>query len=309
MAGSKHEYGLSWIDQDALYNGIKTIFSKALGLARPSKELPPDPFTILAQAAIADTSFEDSLDFEHLRALNKTISNAVGEMHQHILGLAKNWENLGRSGGLLDVCTVPGYVHPKFGKPVVAEVKNRFNTIKASDEPKEWDKIKDATKIAKRLSTKGAQGYLFRFATAHEEDMVVFTLAQLGNHLFHQFQGISLLAMGREGRYGNPALSFLLLGDDGRFGPFATFIQACKIIRSFNTQFPEYPTVALVDRCNRLIGLVVDKRTTFSFLTVHSCHLGTTASHIGIDNPRTAEVVQVGHSINVIELIQLCREL
>ena len=162
MAGSKHEYGLSWIDQDALYNGIKTIFSKALGLARPSKELPPDPFTILAQAAIADTSFEDSLDFEHLRALNKTISNAVGEMHQHILGLAKNWENLGRSGGLLDVCTVPGYVHPKFGKPVVAEVKNRFNTIKASDEPKEWDKIKDATKIAKRSSTKGAQGYLFQ---------------------------------------------------------------------------------------------------------------------------------------------------
>ena len=157
MAGSKHEYGLSWIDQDALYNGIKSIFSKALGLARPSKELPPDPFSILAQAAIADTSFDVSLAFEHQRALNKTISNAVGEMHQYILGLAPNWESLGRSGGLLDVCTVAGYVHPKFGKPVVAEVKNRFNTIKASDEPDEWDKIKAATKFAK-----GAQGYLFQ---------------------------------------------------------------------------------------------------------------------------------------------------
>lgn len=155
-ADMQHDYGLSWIDQERLYSGIKGIFSKALGLARPNRELPPDPFTIIAQAAIADTSFDAALDFERQRTLNKTISNAVGGMHQHILGLAPNWESLGLHGGLLDVRTRDGYKHPKFGKPIVAEIKNRFNTIKASDEPAEWDKIKSAAKFAK------AQGYLFQ---------------------------------------------------------------------------------------------------------------------------------------------------
>ena len=156
MSRAQHEYGLSWIDQNALYDGIKSIFSKALGLARPNRELPPDPFTIIAQAAIADAPFDAALDFEHQRALNKTISNAVGGMHQHILGLAPDWESLGQHGGLLDVRTVQGYAHPRFKKPVVAEIKNRFNTIKASDEAGEWDKIKAAAKFAK------AQGYLFQ---------------------------------------------------------------------------------------------------------------------------------------------------
>ena len=156
MSRAQHEYGLSWIDQNALYDGIKSIFSKALGLARPNKKLPPDVFAIIAQTAIADVTFELTLDFEPLRALNKTISNAVGDMHQHILGLAENWENLGKRGGLLDVRTCNGYIHPKFGKPIVAEVKNRFNTIKASDEPGEWDKIKNVAQFAQ------AQGYLFQ---------------------------------------------------------------------------------------------------------------------------------------------------
>lgn len=166
MPKAHHEYGLSWVDQNALYDGIKTIFSKALGLARPNRELPPDPFAIIAQTAIADAPFGTALDFERQRALNKTISNAIGSMHQHILGLAPNWESLGLHGGLLDVRTRDGYMHPKFGKPIVAEIKNRFNTIKASDEPAEWDKIKAAAKFAK------AQGYLFQITpkTPHRYD-------------------------------------------------------------------------------------------------------------------------------------------
>ena len=156
LIGGHHEYGLSWVDQDVLYDGIKSMFAKSLGLEKPNRELPPDPFTIIAQTMVTNTALEVSLAFESKRKVNKTLSNAVGGMHQRILGLAASWENLGQNGGLVDICTVHGFNHPRFGKPVVAEVKNRFNTMKASDEPAEWDKIKSATKI------KGAQGYLFQ---------------------------------------------------------------------------------------------------------------------------------------------------
>ena len=142
-----HNYGLTWIDQEELYECIASRFSIVLGLRRQANVLPPDPFTIVSQTMITNASLPASLAFESQRQINKTISNAVGAMHQAILGLAPNWESLGVAGGLLDVRTVHGYKHPRFNRPIVAEVKNRFNTIKASDEPSEWDKIKSATKM------------------------------------------------------------------------------------------------------------------------------------------------------------------
>ena len=153
---SGHNYGLDWIDQDALYGEVRTSFAKALGIVRPNKSLPIDPFTIVAQAMIANTTLASNLSFETQRKVNKTISNAVGGMHQRILSLAPNWESLGTSGGLLDIHTVPGYNHPKFNKPIVAEVKNRFNTVKASEEPALWDKIDQSARLM------SAQGYLFQ---------------------------------------------------------------------------------------------------------------------------------------------------
>ncbi len=81
-------------------------------------------------------------------------------MHQGILGLAPHWTTLGTAGGVLDIKTVDGYVHPVIGKPVVAEVKNRFNTIKASDEKDVWDKIDAAARLT------NSQGYLFQIVPA-----------------------------------------------------------------------------------------------------------------------------------------------
>ena len=41
--------------------------------------------------------------FEKLRAINKSISNAVGSWHQAVLGLAEGWKDLGCSGGDVDL--------------------------------------------------------------------------------------------------------------------------------------------------------------------------------------------------------------
>lgn len=152
-----HDYGLSWVDNDELFDVVEKTFSRLLGITASVKnDLPPDPFLIVAQSLVTDTTFEDGLAFEEIRKVNKSLSNAVGNLHQNILGIAPHWESLGSAGGVLDVRTKPGYVHPMVGKPIVAEVKNRFNTIKSSDEKETWDKIDQAARLS------GAQGYLFQ---------------------------------------------------------------------------------------------------------------------------------------------------
>lgn len=138
MAGSNHRYGLDWIDEDELYKIVEHVFGSSIEKAKSSELLtPPDPFTIAVQAVLFDQPAESMTAFEKLRGVNKTISNAVGNFHQCVLGLAEGWENLGANGGVVDLI-----VHETpTSKPVHVEVKNRYNTIKASDEKDVWDKL------------------------------------------------------------------------------------------------------------------------------------------------------------------------
>lgn len=159
-----HDYGLAWVDNDALYMAVEKAFARLLGLTGGARRpLPPDPFLIVSQALITDTSFEEGIAFEKVRKVNKSMSNALGNMHQNVLALGDNWENLGTTGGVLDIRTKPGYIPPMVGKPVVAEVKNRFNTIKASEEKNVWDKIDEAARM------NNAQGYIFQIIPEHPE--------------------------------------------------------------------------------------------------------------------------------------------
>lgn len=136
--GRHHSYGLDWIDEDKLFDVASHCFSRLPDKARKSGfNAPPDPFTIATQAVLFDQDSESMMAFEKLRAINKTISNSVGEFHQSVLGLADGWNNLGPTGGVVDLM-----VSRDDGSRLMAvEVKNRYNTIKASDEKSMWDKL------------------------------------------------------------------------------------------------------------------------------------------------------------------------
>lgn len=152
-----HTYGLTWIDEEALFQTSKNIFSKSLGLTKPTqKKLPIDPFSFVLQSKATGIPLKDMDSAEEVRVLNKRISDAVGNWHQSVLALAPKWQCLGTNGGVLDIRTIDGYLHPKWGKPIVAEVKNRFNTIKASDEKRVWE---DIDRIAR---CNGDIGYLIQ---------------------------------------------------------------------------------------------------------------------------------------------------
>lgn len=153
----EHEYGLDWIDQDELFRVTEHTFENVIHDSKShAKGNPPDPFTLMAQAAIGGSSVENILSFEIQRRINKSLSNSVGLWHQHVLGLADGWEDLGSNGGGVDLRTVEGYRDARFGKPIFAEVKNRFNTIKASDEKNLWDTL-DLT-----AKTNNAVSYVFQ---------------------------------------------------------------------------------------------------------------------------------------------------
>ena len=152
-----HDYGLTWIDQDKLFQVTQQRLSRSLGITGKDRTpLPTDPFIFAAQAKAARVPYDEIETLERTRVLNKTISDAIGTWHQSVLSLADNWQSMGTTGGVLDIRTVDGYRHPKWDKPVVAEVKNRFNTIKASDEKRVWD---DIDKTARSM---GAIGYLIQ---------------------------------------------------------------------------------------------------------------------------------------------------
>lgn len=66
-------------------------------------------------------------------ALTKTFQNAIGDFHQEVLGSAKGWRSTGTSGGVLDIMS-DNPIKQAGNKKILAEVKMRYNTIKASDE-------------------------------------------------------------------------------------------------------------------------------------------------------------------------------
>ncbi|MDY2942059.1 MAG: Eco47II family restriction endonuclease [Varibaculum sp.] len=157
-----HSYGLDWIDEDALFEVTRVSFAKVLQPSR-RKPLPPDPFTLLAHAVLANEGLSEARAFERERAINKTLSDNVGYWHQRVLGLAPHWEETGASGGSIDLRTKLGYVHPLLHKPVLAEVKNRFNTIKASDEKNVWDRLDNLARAS------GAVAYVFQIVPKSPE--------------------------------------------------------------------------------------------------------------------------------------------
>lgn len=83
-----------------------------------------DPFSAIFDSVVYGISFNDWLQREKVRQAQKTLQNAIGYFHQDVIGSITGWQNLS-SGQLIDVCNLQ--------KKVIAELKNKHNTVKGSD--------------------------------------------------------------------------------------------------------------------------------------------------------------------------------
>lgn len=91
-----------------------------------------DPFAVLFEMSGFNTDETAWLVGEKNRQAQKTLQNHVGNFHQIILGMMDGWQDLG-TGGVVDlVC---------HDKKIIAEVKNKHNTVKGSDKVKVYDQL------------------------------------------------------------------------------------------------------------------------------------------------------------------------
>lgn len=82
-----------------------------------------DVFSATLESVIKGISFDEWLEQEKKRQIQKTLQNQVGELHQKILGTLTGVQDLG-VGGVVDIeCQE---------KLLIAEIKNKHNTTKGN---------------------------------------------------------------------------------------------------------------------------------------------------------------------------------
>lgn len=120
---------LEFITDSDLEKAVKTVlisannFSNPLDMKKFNKNII-DPFAALFEMGGFEINEETWLTNERMRQAQKTLSNAVGEFHQNILGSINGWQSLGK-GRIVDVVS---HEHK-----IIAEVKNKHNTVKGKD--------------------------------------------------------------------------------------------------------------------------------------------------------------------------------
>lgn len=92
-----------------------------------------DPFGAIFDALSQDMSLSQWKEKEKARQVGKTLENKVGDFHQNIIGSMGGWQNLG-TGSVVDVASQ--------SKKIIAEIKNKYNTMKGNAKKAIYDDLK-----------------------------------------------------------------------------------------------------------------------------------------------------------------------
>lgn len=120
---------VSFIDD----NSFKSIVNGMLAVGRTAQAKTKkdfsrnvvDPFAIVFEMACFGMEFDDWYKAELARQSQKSLSNHLGTFHQKMLGAVDGWLDLG-VGNIVDL--------ENSKNKIIAEVKNKHNTLKASDQ-------------------------------------------------------------------------------------------------------------------------------------------------------------------------------
>jgi len=129
---------LPWLNDQkfiALVEGVLESGFKAA--TKDDKDLEKnviDPFLMLFEMVSFNLDIESWVTNEKMRQAQKSLSNKIGLFHQDILGSLDGWENLGKKE-IVDVVN--------HEKRIIAEIKNKHNTVKGSDQINVYDTLKN----------------------------------------------------------------------------------------------------------------------------------------------------------------------
>lgn len=103
-----------------------------------------DVFSATLESVIKGISFDEWLEQEKKRQIQKTLQNKVGELHQKILGTLAGVQDLG-TGSVVDIeCQE---------KSLIAEIKNKHNTAKGNNRPAIYDDLKSVLTAKPQIKT------------------------------------------------------------------------------------------------------------------------------------------------------------
>lgn len=125
-----NKYNLGFISDENLFNHVKDTvlkYSFEMDLRKFNSNLI-DPIKLTFDSLVYDQEFEDTIENEVLRQLDKSNSNLIGYFHQNIFKyFSKDWE-------------VPkvGYDVQNLTDKIFVEMKNKHNTMNSSSSAKTY---------------------------------------------------------------------------------------------------------------------------------------------------------------------------
>lgn len=194
---------LAYISDENLDAALKKLYDRAqAGLKRAKDDFDRnviDPFSLIFEMdQFGITTPDDWVRFEERRQAQKNLVQAVGDFHQDILGSVEGWINTGHGGGV-DLISEDN--------KIVAEVKNKHNTIKGSDKTGLYDSLAEEV-LPKNSKYRGYTAYYVEIIPKGEKRFnKPFTpstrrigLQQPANELIRTIDGVSFykLVTGRD---------------------------------------------------------------------------------------------------------------
>lgn len=143
---------LSWISDSDLSLCVEEVLRKGLeGISKAKKDFSRngiDPFSAFFDASCQKVSLENWPELERRRQAQKTLQNALGRFHQQVLSKVHGWKI--PENNFIDLVAVES--------KIVAEVKNKHNTVKKSDLKSVYEELEQAV-MHKTSSFKGYTAY------------------------------------------------------------------------------------------------------------------------------------------------------
>lgn len=130
---------LAWITDKDLIAAIACLReSFERGRAQAERDINKnviDPFYALFGMVWLGMEHDHWMEMEKARQIGKSLNNAIGLFHQQVLGSIPGWHNLG-TGGIVDLANDD--------RKIIAELKNKYNTVKGSDRIGIYEELSDA---------------------------------------------------------------------------------------------------------------------------------------------------------------------
>jgi hypothetical protein len=142
---------LNWISDLALKAAVSNLLKTATAAKNKAENKfgknVIDPFSAIFEMAGFGMTYDEWIISEKSRQAQKTLQNVVGEFHQTLLGSCVGWKNMGK-GNIIDLYSAD--------KKIIAEVKNKYNTISGGKLADLYWSLEDAvtkkTSIYKRFT-------------------------------------------------------------------------------------------------------------------------------------------------------------